>query len=75
MIMFTCSDTPDQLVSVEQAPVETIQVLASCQAIVVLDDGELVGDPMERVTLKAIQWNPTKCKHIYHNQHCMESCM
>lgn len=44
----------------EQAPVDTIRVLASCQALVVLDDGELVGDPMEKATLNAIQWNPTR---------------
>ncbi|XP_067943587.1 endoplasmic reticulum transmembrane helix translocase-like [Watersipora subatra] len=53
-------DSPQQLISLDSAPVETIRVLATCQAIVVLEDGELVGDPMERVTLKAIQWNPTK---------------
>lgn len=57
-------DHPDKLVPVEEAPVPTIQVLASCQALVVLDDGDLVGDPMEKATLKAIQWNPTKCKYI-----------
>lgn len=58
------SSSPDQLISVEEAPSDTVRVLASCQALVVLDDGELVGDPMEKATLKAINWNPTRSKCI-----------
>ena len=60
MYAFACRSEPEKLVAVEEAPVPTVQVLASCQALVVLDDGDLVGDPMEKATLKAIQWNPTK---------------
>ncbi|KAH3672003.1 hypothetical protein WICMUC_004510 [Wickerhamomyces mucosus] len=38
----------------EDAPVITNQVLASAHALVKLDDGEVVGDPMEKATLDAI---------------------
>lgn len=41
------------------APIETVQVVASCHSLVHLDEG-LVGDPMEKATLSAVDWTLTK---------------
>ena len=38
---------------------ETQCVLATCQSLAMLD-GELVGDPMEKAAINAIEWNVAK---------------
>jgi cation-transporting ATPase 13A1 len=48
------------LVKVTDCPRETVLTLASAHALVLLDDGMIVGDPMERTTLEALEWKLSK---------------
>ncbi|KAI2605652.1 hypothetical protein GGR54DRAFT_621064 [Hypoxylon sp. NC1633] len=59
----TGTDTPREssgahsnLTSVKDAGMETTLVLASAHALVKLEDGDIVGDPMEKATLTALGW-------------------
>ena len=48
-----------ELVSPGLVPEETAQVLATCHALVQLDT-DLVGDPLEKATLQAVDWTLSK---------------
>lgn len=77
--------TKDPLITpIQSVPLETVRVLATCHSLVQLEDG-LVGDPLEKATLSAIDWTITKgdtcvpkkgrvagCK-IYHRNHFSSS--
>ncbi|CAG0890511.1 unnamed protein product [Cyprideis torosa] len=51
------------LTKVDDLPVETVQVLASCHSLSQTET-ELIGDPLEKVALSAIDWKVTKADSV-----------
>jgi len=49
-----------KLLNVKDTTRETTLCLAAAHALVKLDDGTVVGDPMEKITLEALEWNIAK---------------
>lgn len=58
------SAKPSEFVfDVKEAPHETIQVLAACQSLVSMGD-DVIGDPLEKSILNAIEWSVTKADAV-----------
>ncbi|GJJ12990.1 hypothetical protein Clacol_007239 [Clathrus columnatus] len=49
-----------RLLNVKETSRETTLCLAAAHALVLLDDGTVVGDPMEKTALEALEWNISK---------------
>ncbi|CAK9780742.1 hypothetical protein CC85DRAFT_329688 [Cutaneotrichosporon oleaginosum] len=58
---------PKRLVPVTETSKETTLSLAAAHALVLLDDGTIVGDPMEKTTLQALDWKVSKGDNVSPN--------
>ncbi|KAH7035883.1 ATPase [Microdochium trichocladiopsis] len=70
------TDTPREsdgahshMTAVKEAGMETTLVLSTAHALVKLDEGEVVGDPMEKATLAALGWTLGKNDILQANPH------
>lgn len=59
-VVVSVADRTPQVTPVAEAGPQTILVLATAHALVKLDDGEIVGEPMEKATLTALGWTLDK---------------
>lgn len=63
---------PKKLVPVTETSKDTTLALAAAHALVLLDDGTVVGDPMEKTTLAALDWKLSKGASVLsENQLCL----
>lgn len=56
--------SPLRLINPKETARETTLCLAAAHALVLLDDGTVVGDPMEKTSLEALEWTLSKGKLV-----------
>nr|CAG4647645.1 EOG090X00J5 [Moina brachiata]SVE92838.1 EOG090X00J5 [Moina brachiata] len=66
------SNDLEAVLPITQAPIETLQTLATCHSLIHIDEG-LVGDPLEKATLTAIDWTLTKSDALIPNNKSVRS--
>lgn len=48
-----------EITPIQNIPIDTLHTIATCHTLINMDE-ELIGDPLEKVALQAIEWNLTK---------------
>ncbi|XP_014747767.1 PREDICTED: manganese-transporting ATPase 13A1 [Sturnus vulgaris] len=54
-----------EVMPVSEIPVETHRAIACCHSLVQLEDGTIVGDPLEKAMLTAVDWTLTKDEKVF----------